>query len=118
MTQNKDTLIYHNPSCSKSCQTLQLLTARGETPTVVEYLKEPLNEQHVKELLALLKVDAHEVVRTGEPEYQQLALSTDSTQDEIIAAIVQYPNLMQRPIVVKDGKAIIGRPPENVLDLL
>ena len=118
MHEHKDTLMYHNPSCSKSCQTLQLLTARGETPTVVEYLEEPLNEQQLKKLLTMLGMTAHGIVRTGEPEYQQLALSTDSTQDEIITAIVQYPNLMQRPIVVKNGKAIIGRPPENVLDLL
>jgi arsenate reductase len=114
MSEDNETLIYHNPKCSKSRQTLQLLNDRGETPTVIEYLKEPLSEQRLKEMLEQLGQD---ILRTGEPEYQQLALSQDSTHDEILVAIAQHPKLLQRPIVVKNGKAIIGRPPEQVLDL-
>lgn len=110
--------IYHNPRCSKSRQTLDLLEAHGEAPAIVEYLRSPLTEYQLREVLALLNVTAHDIVRTGEPEYQQLALSPDSTENEIIAAIAKYPKLMQRPIVIKDGKAVIGRPPKNVLELL
>jgi len=110
-------LIYHNPKCSKSRQTLQLLEDRGETPTVVEYLKEPLGEEQIREVLALLQLTAHEIVRTGEQEYKELALSPNSSDDEIIAAIARHPRLLQQPIVVKDRKAVIGRPPENVFDL-
>ncbi len=110
--------IYHNPRCSKSCETLNLLESQGETPIVVEYLRDPLNEVQLQELLSLLGVPAHEIVRSGEKEYQELGLSKDSIDSEIVAAIARYPNLMQRPIVVKDSKAAIGRPIEKIRALL
>jgi len=115
MSHNNDTLMYHNSRCSKSRKTLQLLEDRGETPIVVEYLKDPPSEQRLKQLVKLLGYD---ILRTAEPEYQQSGLSQDSTHDEIVAAITRYPKLLQRPIVVKNEKAIIGRPPENVLEIL
>ncbi len=118
MPSDNDLTIYHNPRCSKSREALQRLESRGESPVIVEYLKEPLNVAQLRDLLACLGVSAHEIVRSGEDAYKALGLSKDSPQDEIIAAIAQHPNLMQRPIVACGSKAVIGRPPENVLVLL
>ena len=111
-------IIYHNPRCSKSRQSLALLRENGEEPEVIEYLKTPLDEVALRDLFAKLGLEAHEVVRTKEEPYEQLALSPDSSEEEVIAAIVKYPILMERPIVVKGTSAVIGRPPENVHELL
>tara|TARA_B100001146_G_scaffold198945_1_gene188722 strand:+ start:274 stop:612 length:339 start_codon:yes stop_codon:yes gene_type:complete len=111
-------IIYHNPRCSKSRQSLALLRKNGEEPEVIEYLKTPLDEVALRDLFAKLGLEAHEVVRTKEEPYEQLALSPDSSEEEVIAAIVKYPILMERPIVVKGNSAVIGRPPENVHELL
>ena len=111
-------IIYHNPRCSKSRQSLALLRENGEEPEVIEYLKTSLDEVALRDLFAKLGLEAHEVVRTKEEPYEQLALSPDSSEEEVIAAIVKYPILMERPIVVKGTSAVIGRPPENVHELL
>jgi len=111
-------IIYHNPRCSKSQQTLQLCEEAGSEIEVVEYLKTPLDEVILRDLLKKLDKSVHEVVRTKEEVYSQLNLSSESTEEEIIAAIIKYPVLLERPIVVKDDKAVIGRPPENVKALL
>ena len=111
-------IIYHNPRCSKSRQSLALLRENGEEPEVIEYLKSSLDEVALRDLFAKLGLEAHEVVRTKEEPYEQLALSPDSSEEEVIAAIVKYPILMERPIVVKGNSAVIGRPPENVHELL
>jgi len=111
-------IIYHNPRCSKSRQTLQLCEEAGSEIEVVEYLKTPLDEVILRDLLNKLDKSVHEVVRTKEEVYSQLNLSSESTEEEIIAAIIKYPVLLERPIVVKDDKAVIGRPPENVKALL
>ena len=111
-------IIYHNPRCSKSRQSLALLRENGEEPEVIEYLKTPLDEVALRDLFAKLGLEAHEVVRTKEEPFEQLALSPDSSEEEVIAAIVKYPILMERPIVVKGNSAVIGRPPENVHELL
>ena len=111
-------VIYHNPRCSKSQQTLQLCEEAGSEVEVVEYLKTPLDEVILRDLLNKLDKPVHEVVRTKEEVYSQLNLSSDSTEEEIIAAIIKYPVLLERPIVVKDDQAVIGRPPENVKALL
>ena len=111
-------VIYHNPRCSKSRQTLQLCEEAGVELEVVEYLKTPLDEVALKGLLNKLDKQAREVVRTKEEVYSQLGLSADSSEEEIIAAIIKYPVLLERPIVMKDDKAVIGRPPENVKALL
>ena len=111
-------VIYHNPRCSKSQQTLQLCEEAGSEVEVVEYLKTPLDEVILRDLLNKLDKSVHEVVRTKEEVYSQLNLSSESTEEEIIAAIIKYPVLLERPIVVKDDKAVIGRPPENVKALL
>ena len=111
-------IIYHNPRCSKSQQTLQLCEEAGSEIEVVEYLKTPLDEVILRDLLKKLDKSVHEVVRTKEEVYSQLNLSSESTEEEIIAAIIKYPVLLERPIVVKDDKAVIGRPPENAKALL
>ena len=111
-------IIYHNPRCSKSRQSLALLRENGMEPEVIEYLKTPLDEVVLRDVIAKLGLKAHEVLRTKEEPYQQLVLSPDSSEEEVITAIVKYPILMERPIVVKGDSAVIGRPPENVQKLL
>ena len=107
-------IIYHNPSCSKSRQALQLCEESGSEIEVIEYLKTPLDEAVIMDLLRKLAMKPHEVVRTKEEVYSQLELSVSSTEEEIIAAIIKYPVLLERPIVVKGDRAVIGRPPENI----
>ncbi|MDH3693237.1 MAG: arsenate reductase (glutaredoxin) [Gammaproteobacteria bacterium] len=110
--------IYHNPRCSKSRQTLQLLQDKGIEPTIVEYLKTPLNPSELKNILNLLDKPAKEIVRSNEDAFKQFDLELEATDDELIQAIVEQPVLLQRPIVTANGKATIGRPPESVLEIL
>lgn len=114
-----DLTLYHNPRCSKSRGALELLEARGLAPTVVRYLETPLNAAQLKALLAKLGISARQLLRTGEEEYKTLNLA-DATLSEtqLIAAIAEYPKLMERPILETPDKAIIGRPPESVLEIL
>lgn len=111
--------IYHNPRCSKSRQTLSLLNDQGEAPEIVEYLKTPPNAAELAELLALLGLQPRELMRKGEAEYKESgADDPDLSREQLIALMVAHPKLIERPIVVKDGKAALGRPPEKVLDIL
>ena len=111
--------IYHNPRCSKSRQTLQLLQDNQITPEVVEYLKTPLSYDQLTKLLSKLGLTAREIIRTSEQEYKDLNLKDKTLSDEaLLNAIVSAPKLMQRPIVVNGDKAAIGRPPEDVLGIL
>ena len=111
--------IYHNPRCSKSRQTLQLLKDNGVEPEIVEYLKTPLSAEQISELVNLLGVTVREVIRTSEADYKANKLAdTSLTDKQLLDAMVTYPKLLQRPIVVKGNKAAIGRPPEQVLDIL
>jgi arsenate reductase len=111
--------IYHNPRCSKSRQTLKLLRDNGVEPRIVEYLKDPPDAPTLKRLLKKLGLSARDLLRRGEAAYKELGLADPATSDdELIAAIVNNPILLERPIVVKGDKAVIGRPPENVLKLL
>lgn len=113
------TKIYHNPRCSKSRQTLGLLEEHNVTTEVIEYLKNPPNKQELKQLLELLKLEPRELMRSEEKEYAELGLDDESlSRDALIEAMVAHPKLIQRPIVIHNGKAVIGRPPENVLDIL
>ena len=110
--------IYHNPRCSKSRQSLALLRENGVEPEVIEYLKTPLDNNALRDLLKKLGLAAHEILRTKEDAYAACGLSPESTEAEILAAIVANPILFERPIIVKGKRAVIGRPPENVLALL
>ncbi|MBL4855035.1 MAG: arsenate reductase (glutaredoxin) [Robiginitomaculum sp.] len=110
--------IYHNPRCSKSRQTLALLQERGENPDIIEYLKVPPTEVEIRELVTLLGVKSvRDIMRTGEAIYKELNLKSVEDEDKLIKAVAQKPKLLERPIVVKDDKAAIGRPPESVLAL-
>ncbi|KAE9648979.1 arsenate reductase (glutaredoxin) [Pseudomonas sp. PB106] len=114
-----DLTLYHNPRCSKSRGALELIEARGLTPTVVRYLETPLNAGQIKALLGKLGISARQLLRTGEDEYKMLQLADESLSEaQLIDAIAQHPKLMERPILEVGDKAVIGRPPENVLELL
>lgn len=110
--------IYHNPRCSKSRQTLQLLKDRNVEPVIVEYLKNPPDAQQILELLEALDMKAADLLRTGEAEYRELGLGgEDVTEQQRILAMASHPRLIQRPIVVRGKRARLGRPPEKVLEL-
>jgi arsenate reductase len=112
-------IIYHNPGCSKSRETLQILQSNNQDPKIVEYLEEPPSRQELGTIIEMLGVSARDLLRTTEPTYQDAELDNPAlTDDEILAAICQYPILLQRPIVVSGNRAVIGRPPENVLKLI
>ena len=114
-----DLTLYHNPRCSKSRGALELLETRGLTPTVVRYLETPLDAAQIKALLKKLGISARQLLRTGEDEYKTLDLADASLSEaQLIAAIAAHPKLMERPILETTAKAIIGRPPENVLEIL
>ncbi|TMU70619.1 arsenate reductase (glutaredoxin) [Pseudomonas fluorescens] len=114
-----DLTLYHNPRCSKSRGALELLEARGLTPNVVRYLETPLNAAQIKALLSKLGISARQLLRTGEDEYKMLQLADESLSEaQLIDAIAQHPKLMERPILEVGDKAVIGRPPENILELL
>lgn len=114
-----DLTLYHNPRCSKSRGALELLEARGLTPNVVRYLETPLNAGQIKALLGKLGISARQLLRSGEDEYKMLQLADDSLSEaQLIDAIAAHPKLMERPILEVGDKAVIGRPPENILELL
>ena len=112
--------ILHNPRCSKSRETLKLLEEHNVNPTVVEYLKQPLSEPELRDVFDKLKLDSVvEMMRTKEKEYKDAGLDSDVTTDnDRFAAMVVTPKLMERPIVINQDKAAIGRPPERVLEIL
>ena len=114
-----DLTLYHNPRCSKSRGALELLEARGLTPTVVRYLETPLDAAQLRELLAKLNISARQLLRTGEDEYKALNLAdTSLSEAQLIDAMAAHPKLIERPILVVGDKAVIGRPPEKVLEIL
>ncbi|MGB5561650.1 MAG: arsenate reductase (glutaredoxin) [Sedimenticolaceae bacterium] len=113
------TRIYHNPRCSKSRQTLQLIEQHSGPPEVIEYLKAPPDFDTLSDLLDMLGLDPRQLMRTREKEYAESgADNPDLGREQLIALMVQYPKLIERPIVVSNGKAAIGRPPESILDIL
>jgi len=111
--------IYHNPRCSKSRATLALLKEHGHRPEIVEYLQTPPDKSVLAGILSMLGIEASQLLRPGEQAFRDLDLGrADATDEEIIAAMVSHPKLIERPIVVCNGKARIGRPPESVLEIL
>ncbi|HLW28919.1 MAG TPA: arsenate reductase (glutaredoxin) [Kiloniellales bacterium] len=111
--------IYHNPRCSKSRQTLKLLQDKGVEPRIVEYLQTPPDAETLRRLIALLGISPRDLLRRKEAPYKELNLADpEKSDEEIIAAMTQHPILIERPIVVKDERAALGRPPEQVLDIL
>ncbi len=111
--------IYHNPRCSKSRQTLELLQQQGVEATVVEYLKTPPDAAELDRILDLLGLEPRQLMRTHEAEYKEHGMDDpDLSREQLIELMVRYPKVIERPIVVRDGKAAIGRPPESVLEIL
>ncbi len=110
--------IYHNPRCRKSRETLEIIQSSGIEPEIVEYLKDVPTAEELKQILAKLGMNASEIVRTGEPIYKEKFKGKQFNEDEWIQILIEYPKLIERPIVVKDYKAVIGRPPENVKELI
>jgi len=110
--------ILHNPRCSKSRQTLALIEAQGVEVSVREYLKEPLSADELSNLITALGITPIELVRTKEEEFKLAGLTKESSADALIAAMVEHPKLMERPVVINGDKARIGRPPEHVLEIL
>ena len=111
--------IYHNPRCSKSRQTLQLMTEHEVNPQVVEYLKTPPDREELEAILDMLGLEPRELMRKKEKEYKDAGLDNPGLdRDALIQGMLDHPRLIERPIVIKDDKAIIGRPPELVLDLI
>ena len=110
--------IYHNPRCSKSRQTLALIEEKGVTPTVVEYLQAPPTAAELREIVRKLGIRPEALVRKGEDVFKEHYKGRALTDDQWIDAMVAHPILIERPVVVKGDRAVLGRPPENVLPLL
>jgi arsenate reductase len=111
--------IYHNPHCSKSRQTLKLLEEKGVQPEIVKYLDTPPDHATLARILEMLGLEPRELMRKKEKEYKELGLNDPQlTREQLIDAMVAHPRLIERPIVIKDGKAALGRPPESVLEIL
>jgi arsenate reductase len=112
--------ILHNPRCTKSRETLKLLQERGIDLPVVEYLQQPLSKTELREICKLLGVRPLDIVRTKEDLFGELGLSKDNgySDEQWLDVLASHPKLIERPIVVRRGRAAIGRPPENVLSLL
>ena len=111
--------IYHNPRCSKSRQTLQLLQENNIEPEIVLYLETPPDASALKDILGKLGIAPRDLLRKGEDAYKELNLKDAAHSDDtLIDAMVSHPKLIERPIVIKGEKAVLGRPPENVLELI
>ena len=114
-----DVTIYHNPRCSKSRATLQLLKDNGVEPTIVEYLKTPPAPNEIDNILNLLGITPRDLMRKNEADYKAAGMDDNSLgRDALIKGMHENPKLIERPIVLANGKAAIGRPPESVLDIL
>lgn len=110
--------IYHNPRCSKSRQTLGLIEEKGQEVEVKEYLKTPPSKEELKKIIELLGMKPEQLIRKGEADFKENFKGKSLSDDEWIEAMIAYPKLIERPIVIRGDKAVLGRPPENVHDLL
>ncbi len=110
--------IYHNPRCGKSRQTLKIIEEHHIHPEIIKYLENPPSEQELKNIIAMLGIKAEALVRKNEKIFKEQFKGRELTEDEWIKAMVANPILIERPIVIKGEKAILGRPPENVNELL
>ena len=116
---NNKITIYHNSKCSKSRKALEIIKSKNIEPIIILYLVNKLSKTEVKNLLSKLGLSIREILRTGEDEYKNNNLKNENlSDDKLIDFLIRFPKLLQRPIVVKNNKAVIGRPPENILNLL
>lgn len=113
------TRIFHNPRCSKSRQTLELLNERGIEPEIIRYLETPPTAEELGNILDMLGCEPRELMRTKETEYKELGLDNpELSREQLLQAMSEHPRLIERPIVIRNNKAALGRPPENVLTIL
>lgn len=112
--------ILHNPRCSKSRQTLQLIEAKGIKPQIIEYLKNPISREYLEEIINKLQISqVREIMRVKEAEYKEQNLNDENlSEEDLIQAMLTTPKLLERPIVITQQSARIGRPPEKVLEIL
>ena len=111
--------LYHNPRCSKSRATLELLQSKGVEPQIIEYLKTPPDAETLKKILKLLGMTPRELMRKNEAAFKEAGLDDSNlSDDELVAAMIEHPILIERPILLANDKAAIGRPPENVLSII
>lgn len=110
--------ILHNPRCSKSRKTLEIIQEKGIEAEIIKYLETPPSSTELKQILKLLNLNVDEIMRTGEEEYKQHIKNKALSESEKIDFLVKYPKIIERPIVFNDKAAVIGRPPENVLDII
>ncbi len=111
--------IYHNPRCSKSRQTLQLIQEQGVEPEIIEYLKNPPSFEELDDILSKLNYNPRQLMRKNEAEYKATGMDNpDLGRNDLIKGMVASPKLIERPVVLANDKAAVGRPPENVLDIL
>jgi len=114
-----DVEIWHNPRCSKSRQALKLLEERGVSPKVVKYLEDPPSAPKLTKVLKMLGMEPRDLMRKKEAPYRELGLGDESrTKKELVQAMVENPILIERPVVIRGDRALLGRPPEKALDLL
>ena len=109
---------YHNPRCKKSREGLQLLEEKGIQPEVILYMTEPLSPMDLEDILVKLDIDAEDLIRSKEAVWKEEFKDKELSEDELVLAMIEYPQLMERPILVNGDKAIIGRPTENLLDII
>lgn len=110
--------IYHNPRCRKSRETLELLQKKTKSFKIVDYIKNPITTDELEKILTLLKIDPQDLLRKTEPVYKEKCKKLELDYDELVLLMIEYPKLMQRPIVLNGNKAAIGRPPENILKII
>ncbi len=111
--------LYHNPRCSKSRQVLQLIESKGINPDIIEYIKQPPSYRELEQLLDLLGLEPRQLMRTGEKLYKENELDDPKLdREDLIKAMTEHPRLIERPIVIHQGKAVIGRPPERILEII
>lgn len=108
--------IYHNPRCAKSRETLALIEEKGVKPEIIEYLKELPTKDELKNILSFLGISAAQLIRKGEPVFKEKFKGKTLSEEQWIDAMIENPKLIERPIVIEGNKAVLGRPPENVLD--
>ena len=119
MADSQKVRILHNPRCSKSRQTLQILQEQGIEPEIVEYLLTPPDHEALEQILSMLQLEPRQLMRTHEDEYKKLQLDNpELNREQLIQAMVEHPGLIERPIVIRGNKAMIGRPPEKILELI
>jgi len=112
-------IIYHNPRCSKSRAALKLLKEKNQDPEIFLYLQEILSQSKIRNLIKKLNIPVREILRKGEEEYKRNNLNDENISDEeLINFMIKFPKIIERPIIIKEDKAVIGRPPENILKLL